>query len=239
MSGKIKVGVIGVGALGRHHARLYIIFGELGMSRFRYRENRIQSSKPHKRESRGKYKELLSPYGVSDSKRIDETLCDALISFDYPQFDADMPSVCALFEASRKKGRYSVYFEDAVRNKSLSYAYERQDRLGALFGISAIGATARAENDRASERTEMVSYLKERFFSLDTCSNTFLKSVLGEKKFEYLIRRFESKDENNKDTDSEIRILGMLCQCVEWAQSRELLIINSGDGGIQSALSMM
>lgn len=211
-----------------------VIFGELGMSRFRYRENRAQ--KQNKMVNKNKGAEIFRPYPIKCADMIGETISDALIAFDYPQFDADMPSVCELFDRSGKEGRYELRFEDTLRNKSLSYAYERQDRLGSLFGISAVGASVRREDDRTAERDEMSEYLKERFFSLDSSDISFLRGVVGVRKLEYLMRRFEEK---SKDTEAEIRILGMLCQCVEWARSRELLIKNSCDDLLQSALSMM
>ena len=211
-----------------------VIFSEFGMSRFRYRENRVQ--RPNKKEFRGKHKELLRAYPINDADKIGETLNEALIAFDYPQFDVDMPSLCELFELCARKGKNLIRFEDSTRNKSLSYAYERQDRLGALFGVSAVGSALRGECDTEAEKYAISSFLKEKFFSLDVSEMSFLAAITGKKKLEYLIRRFES--EKNKDTEAEIRILGMLCQCVEWAQSRELLIKNS-DEDVQSALSMM
>ncbi|MBE6592418.1 MAG: hypothetical protein E7642_00305 [Ruminococcaceae bacterium] len=211
-----------------------VIFGEFGMSRFRYRENRTQ--RPNKKEFRGKHKELLRPYPINDVGKISETLNDALIAFDYPQFDVDMPSLCELFEICRKKGKDLVRFEDNTRSKSISYAYERQDRLGALFGISAVGASVRRDEETERYSGSLFPFLRERFFSLDASSKSFLVAVMGEKKLEYLMRRFES--EKNKDTEAEVRILGMLCQCVEWARSRELAI-RSGCDDAQSALSMM
>jgi hypothetical protein len=172
-----------------------ILFTELGMSRFRYRENRTHRQK--KRELENKATEIFYPYHIENGEKVGETLTDALIAFDYPQFDADMPSVCELFDRSGKEGRYELRFEDTLRSKSLSYAYERQDRLGSLFGISAVGASVRREDDRTAERDEMSEYLKERFFSLDNSDISFLRGVVGVRKLEYLMRRFEEK---SKDT---------------------------------------
>jgi len=103
-----------------------VIFGEFGMIRFRYRENRTQ--RPNKKEFRGKHKELLRPYPINDVGKISETLNDALIAFDYPQFDVDMPSLCELFEICRKKGKDLVRFEDNTRSKSIKIKRRNSSR---------------------------------------------------------------------------------------------------------------
>ena len=76
-------------------------------------------------------------------------------------------------------------------------------------------------------------------FSLDRQETALLKDILGARKLDFLLHRFEKAtgENKNKDTDAEIRILGMLYQTVMWAESRELTIKSTGDTLLQSALS--
>ena len=44
-------------------------------------------------------------------------------------------------------------------------------------------------------------------------------------KLDYLCQRFDGGIEKQKDTDAQIRILGMLIQSVMWAESKKLTIV--------------
>ena len=212
-----------------------VIFTELGCSRFRYRD---RSAHPSRQKLKQK-QEILVPYPLADTCALDDALREALIAFDYPQFDAAIPSLCRLFDGSRRHGRYNVVFEDAIRAKSPSYAYERQDRLGGFFGVSARGVLPRADAEaQIYASDEMHDALLERVMSLKNDQNLLLRSIFGSKKQEYLMRRLYEKTKN-KDTEDRIRILGMILQTVMWAESRELVIKSTCDDSIQSALSMM
>ena len=214
-----------------------VIFTELGMSRFRYREHSA-GVRARPKSSKSVAEEILMPYPISEPSEIDEVLSEALIAFDYPQFDSYMPSFCKMLASARRKGRYAIRFEDATIAKSSSYAFERQDGLGNLFGLCAVGIPTRAYDARTEELDIMREHLRELFFSLDSAGLSFLRGVLGERRLEYLMQRFECESKK-EDTDATVRILGMLYQCVMWAQSRELLIKSTCDEAIQSALSMM
>ncbi len=216
-----------------------LLFTELGMSRFRYREHLSVRSGGYKKHRETHIRNLI-PYPTEDAVRIGDTLSEALIAFDYPQFDSDMPALCELLDSSRKKGKDKLLFEDSVRRRSISYAYEREDRLGGFYGICAEGHIPRVEPKAETDMTRyLYRYLRERFFSLSTSQLSLLQSILGAKKLECLIMRFEIQDEKDKDTEAKIRILGMLIQTVMWAESRELLIKSTGDGTAQSALSII
>lgn len=215
-----------------------ILFTELGMSRFRYRE-RVKSTGVR---AFGRRERVISPHPYMRSPDIREVLSGALIAFDYPQFDCDMPSLCQLFYEAEQREEKRVCFEDRARRKSLSYAQEREDRLGALYQIEAVGVMTR-EDGRTDE--EWLRRMRERLvsmiFSLDRQEIALLKDILGERKLDFLLHRFEKGmgENKNKDTDAEIRILGMLYQTVMWAESRELAIKSTGDTLLQSALSMI
>jgi hypothetical protein len=150
-----------------------------------------------------------------------------------------MSGLCRLFYEAEQRGERRVLFEDRARRKSLSYAEEREDRLGALYQIEAIGRIAREDNRPDSDGLfRMRARLVSMILALDGRQTAFLSDILGERKLDFLMRRFErGSDEKKKDTESEIRILGMLYQTVMWAESRELVIKSTGDTLLQSALS--
>ena len=212
-----------------------ILFTELGMSRFRYRERAKGSAS----RSFGKRERVFAPHPQFHAHELRDLLSSALIAFDYPQFDCDMSGLCRLFYEAEQRGERRVLFEDRARRKSLSYAEEREDRLGALYQIEAIGRIAREDNRPDSDGLfRMRERLVSMFLALDGRQTAFLSDILGERKLDFLMRRFErGSDEKKKDTESEIRILGMLYQTVMWAESRELVIKSTGDTLLQSALS--
>ena len=134
-----------------------ILFTSMGMSRFFYREAR-DIAKVKSRSSAARNRVIL-PYAQLGSSEIIECLNEALIAFDYPQFDCYMPSVCAMLAAALKEGRESVLFEDAIRPRNMSYAYEREDRLGNLYGICARGILPKKPSDDISEAVEKMREL--------------------------------------------------------------------------------
>lgn len=212
-----------------------ILFTELGMSRFRYRER----SKRGGCRTVGRNERVFTPHPCLRSPDLRDLLSSTLLAFDYPQFDCDMPSLCNLFLEAEQRGARRVIFEDRVRRKSLSYSQEREDRLGALYQIEAVGRIAREDGRPDAEGLfRMRERLASMVLSLDGGQVALLKNILGERKLEFLMRRFETRaDEKKKDTDAEVRILGMLYQTVMWAESRELTIKSTGDTLLQSALS--
>lgn len=214
-----------------------ILFTALGMSRFRYRE-RIKNTGSRLQIRRER---IISAHSHMSASELRETLSSALIAFDYPQFDCDMPGLCLSFLAAEKRGEKMVCFEDRARRKSLSYATEREDRLGALYQIEAVGKIAR-EDSRVND--EAICRMREKLVSMvlsfDRRQIALLQDILGERKLDFLLHLFETQNDNKKkDTDAEVRILGMLYQTVMWAESRELSIKSTGDTLLQSALSMI
>lgn len=218
-----------------------VLFTELGMSRFRYRD----AEDTARLESRREKSEILIPAFDSNTQGLSEILSDALICFDYPQFDSDMPAICRLLSLAEEQGRQSLLFEDRLRRSSRAYSLERADRLGALYSVVATGVMSREnESVRLNGLLSMHRRLLAAFLSLDNEQMKLLSDIFGEKKLEMLIRRFHSTAKNiekgteKKDTDAEVRILGMLYQTVIWAESRELIIKSTGDE-LQSALSII
>jgi hypothetical protein len=70
---------------------------------------------------------------------------------------------------------------------------------------------------------EIFFYLYNRFLSLSSAEISLLSDILGKRKLSYLMRRFD-ESQKKEDTESELRILGMLCQTVMWAETQKLVI---------------
>ena len=205
-----------------------VIFGELGVSRFRYGARRnYEDFKVQKKKE--KSVEIITPYPAKISQNIDEVLSSALIAFDYPQFDADMPALCSLLESAQSRSKNNILFEDRTRRQSFAYAREREDRLGAFYGIRAKGRYISGRKEDNLQYEACRQYLLQSFCTLDASRTDILKKILGEKKLEYLRRRFESGSEKQRDTDAQIRILGMLIQTVMWTESKGLIISHGSD----------
>ena len=215
-----------------------VLFTSLGMSRFRYRDS--ESRRPRARSF--SERPIVIPSAYQSKQSIREILSSALLCFDYPQFDADMPALTELLERAANEERDSLFFEDITRSKSIPYSLEREDRLGALYGVSAIGVRSKDIACASGSKNKIYRSLLSLILSLDSSQRAILLDVLGRQKLDFLMRRFESCAESigsgeKKDTDAEIRILGMLYQTVLWAESRELCIKQSSL--CQSALSMI
>lgn len=202
-----------------------VIFGRLGMSRFRYRIN-------ERRQARTERQRVIEPYCVTRERSVEDSLSDALIAFEYPRFDGFMPSLCELLSSS-KSGK--VLYSDPIRQKSISYSNERADRLGAFYGLECSGVTPR-RSEREEELFSIYSYLYRRFLSLPSKDIALLESILGRRKLGYIERRLR-EGEKKKDAEQELCTLGMLIQTVMWAGATRL-VLRDGQGG-HSALSMM
>lgn len=199
-----------------------VLFTSLGMSRFRYRE----AERLYPKAQKSREKQIFLPLSCLETPSISEMLSSALLCFDYPQFDAEMPRLFGLFEAAEREGRREFFFEDNSRSCALSYALEREDRLGALYGVRGIGAVSRGYPEQ-EEHNRLHRRLLSLILSLDREEMSILLSILGERKLDFLMRRFEKSEcekKEKKDTDDEVRILGMLYQIVLWSESRELCL---------------
>lgn len=202
-----------------------VIFTRMGMSAFFYRQSRDGKRVKGEKASGGK-ENIISPHPIFNTLKISDYLGSALLAFDYPQFDYMMPSVTELLERSADAENGAVRFEDAIRKRNMSYACERQERLGSLYGVSAVGVISKNENIPYEAMCSFENALYERLTAMSSGKITFLSSILGQSRFDCLMRAFERKDKKAEDTELNIRILGMLCQTVEWAQVNRLLIKN-------------
>lgn len=197
-----------------------IIFSRMGNTRFFYREERGRRHiKEIKREDNGK-KTVFIPDNI-DTDRISDYLSEALIAFDIPQFDAYMPSLCELLRAQQDHSNSTVIYEDHIRRKNRTYAYERDDRIGNLYGIRAIGVPT---DSHQLPSKELYQKLVERFLSLDGSKHLLLRSILGEDRYTCIMQGIGQKEQKKEDTENNIRILGMLCQTVDWVESGHFVI---------------
>ncbi len=202
-----------------------VLFTSMGMSRFFYRDIR-DISKIRSKGFPKKYRALI-PFVSFDTERIFDCLNDSLIAYDFPQFDPYMPSLSALLSASVKEGREVVYFEDYVKARNIHYSYEREDRLGNLYGVRAVGVLPKNRDWVGIESLEhMKKILYERFLSIDPSSFGLLKSILGSTRFDVIRRSLERDIRKKEDAEDSIRTLGMLLQTIEWTQANRLLIKN-------------
>ena len=71
----------------------------------------------------------------------------------------------------------------------------------------------------------LLQMLSKRFFSIPPYDRILLREVFGEYKLDYLLGVL-STPTKKEDTEKKIRILGMLCQTIEWMQAKELRFVS-------------
>lgn len=208
-----------------------LLFTRLGVSKFFYRQSR--DSRPIKAQKNeatplNKSPKIFSAYRLADPCMTEEYLREALIAFDYPQFDCYMSSLMLMLDTAAGQEKKTVHFEDAMRRKNLSYAHEREDRLGALYGLEAIGTLPRVAEwgdiDNIIKTEERLAF---SVLSMNESEREILKAVFGEHKLYTLLRFFEKRSIKKEDTEQRVRILGMLYQTVEWFESRAVILDDS------------
>lgn len=204
-----------------------VLFTHMGMSRFFYREDRSAKRIKTVRDVNNSHKKILEPPADIDPEKLSDYLSEALLAFDMPQFDAYMPSLMELLGSSSQKGRCRVLFEDVLRRKNISYAHEREDRLGNLYGVRAVGVVSKADVEPSRL---LYDSLHQRFMSLPEQKHLLLRSVLGRAQYEHIMRSIGIKSTKKEDTEDVIRILGMLCQTVDWAETGRFLIKSEEHG---------
>ncbi len=214
-----------------------VIFTKTDMCKFFYRErNDVKAIKPTIKKP---YREkIISPYQSFKTDKLQEYLSNALIAFDYPQFDVFMPPVMELLENLYSTEVHSVFFFDETRRKNICYAREREDRLGSFYSINVAGVqtktVANIDYD-CLDKTEKI--LCKMLTSMNERKMCMLKEAFGEYKPERLIKMLDRK--SSEDTERNIRSLGMLYQTADWLESREFKLDNRCDDFYYSALSII
>ena len=203
-----------------------ILFSELGISKFFYREER--SKRISARIAQKSRLKPIEPDFTFDRELITSSLDDALVAFDIPQFDAYMPSVCHLLFNAEVGTRFQ--FADHIKRYNIQYSYEREDRLNAFYGKRAIGVIARFDDSLSAkyeeEKIRMLEALTEMLFSLERNEMLFLREVLGDIKLNYIINNINGRIKK-ENTEEYIRILGMIYQAAKWQRMRRLELIRS------------
>ena len=143
---------------------------------------------------------------------MEQMLTEALFAFDYPQFDCFMPYLLRELEIARRTGQSVFCFADGTRWMSLPYAREREDRLGALYGVTLRGHTPMRLTAKEREWKRMDRILGKL---LGGAVERELNRILGEGWLTAL--------EQEKNLPKRIRMEGMLYQTVLW--EREYRVI--------------
>ena len=227
--------VVGIYGAGDIYSDVYevragecILFTEIGMSRFFFKENTAKKKIFGKNIFKERYKPYESCYGLEE-KDVGNSLSDSLVAFDIPQFHADMPMICKLFSLMKEKEVRIFRYKDYLKKDSRKYAYEIEDRLGNFYGSLGGGVISRMEEDQLclilEEREKIYAYLRELFYKKQSYSSRLLENILGRKKMRYFLKLFDVVNEKKEDTANKIRILGMLCQTFEWAELEDLRFI--------------
>jgi hypothetical protein len=115
-----------------------------------------------------------------------------------------------------------------IRPRNLRYAYEREDRLGNLYGVDAVGVLPRRPHTEGEEAMSVImETLYSRFEQMDTASLNILRGILGSTRLDDIRRALEARMRKKEDAEEGIRILGMLLQTIEWTEANRLLIKGS------------
>ena len=217
-----------------------VIFSMMGESRFFYRENSSDKRMSPSKKTLDTEKRATSFYSSLDKGRINEYVNEALIAFDYPQFDCYMPFLMEFLQKNYRHSKKRVVYVDAVRRKNISYAYEREDRLGSHYGVWAVGVMPKEEIQPDPDAVSLIEQvLIHRFFSLSERQKKLLRQAVSEPRLNLFMHIFEQDSTKKEDTEARIRILGMLCQTVEWLswlQTYSVGLSGKNDGYFFNAL---
>ncbi len=150
--------------------------------------------------------ELLIPT-AEESCALNTCLEEALQAFDYPQFDAEMPSYLHALARARAKNARTVRILDGTRRESLAYARIREDRLGGFYGMRVYGVTPPEQKRAPRAWRALESALEERAAA---CDGRVLRHIYGDGLWEAV--------KTQKSQARRIRMLGMLCQTEPWIE---------------------
>jgi len=199
-----------------------VLFTRVGMSRFFYRERRDGIIKPRRSSTlRESLKQIYELPSVHCEERLNEALCDALLAFDRPEFDCQMMGICELLRGVAESGGVVAAYRDGSRRRYPLYAAERDDRLGNLYGVRSVGVLSREDSEPSRG---LYTALRERMEGMPSQKRAVLSSILGAQVADRLLLLSCGRETKKEDTEENIRILGMLYQTVEWAESARLVL---------------
>ncbi len=144
-------------------------------------------------------------------------LAEALVAFDYPQFDTFMPSVMDVLRDAKTKQKRAVRVVDGALGYSEKYVKERADRLGGFFGVSLVCSPFDPERIKDKSYKKLDKALEE---VLNTCDIKILEGIYGEGIAERVRRE--------RSIEARIRMTGILCQTAFLAKTQPILICSDG-----------
>lgn len=153
----------------------------------------------------------------SDLKDVRRCLAEALVCFDYPQFDMYMPSVMNTLHIESEKQKRAIRIPDGARRYFDRYVKEREDRLGGFFGVRFCGIPSDIEAFPENEYKMLDSELEN---ILSSCDVRVLESIYGKG----IIERVRGE----RSLDSRIRMSGMLCQTWFLSKTQSILLCKDG-----------
>ena len=110
------------------------------------------------------------PFYCPDQNTLKNHLITTLFAFDYPQFDAWIPSVFHFLEHSSAPKDQNLIIEDPILCQSISYAYERADRLGSYNGFNHLMITASENTPRIRDLKKNEPFIGGAFGRIRLCS---------------------------------------------------------------------
>ena len=144
-------------------------------------------------------------------------LAEALVAFDYPQFDMFMPSVMDVLRAEKIKQKRAALVVDGALGYSEKYVNERADRLSGFFGVSLACSHFDPERIKDKSYKKLDKALEE---VLNTCDIKILEGIYGDGTIERVRRE--------RSIEARIRMTGMLCQTSFLAKTQPILICTDG-----------
>lgn len=145
-------------------------------------------------------------------------LAEALICFDYPQFDMYMPSVMNALRLESEKQKRAVRIADGAVKYSDKYIKEREDRIGGFFGVPFSSVSSDSDEMKETDYTALESELE---VILSACDPRVLEGIYGKG----IIERVSSEN----SIEARIRMLGMLCQSAFLAKAHTILLCSEGN----------
>jgi hypothetical protein len=148
--------------------------------------------------------------------RIESVLNEALVAFDYPQFDEYMPAYSALVRS--KSGNGEIVVDDKALLIDVCYACERADRIGMMYGVM-VHSVPPDENKRMRgsvlmKKDKKISEMVDKLFHND---GSFVRRFLGD-----AVRR--SYEEEN-DLRSRIRMGGKIIETEKWLSTYPIVLV--------------
>ncbi len=151
---------------------------------------------------------------LPEERELSSMLTNLLFAFDYPQFDYLMPTLLRRLSELRGRGApCRLVFEDPSLYMNLGYAGERADRIGAMFGVTAIPAAPERFFAKERELRRLERTARSLLGSVDTSD---LRDLLGE--------HWSAQISREKNTAKRIRMEGMAYQTLLWVRNFPLLL---------------